>query len=664
MELRMWPNRNRFFTKRSAPAREVDPEEVLMDALNPAAFDTERLEGRIEFAISRAPFVAGIFVISIGILVLLSRTAYLQVVRGEEFRKRAEENRLLSITLPAPRGLIYDIYRTPLVENTESFEVVLKRNELPDDAESLTNLLGSLATVLKKPTAEISEAGFNPALGKKILPPEFAVASDVTREEVLEIQSRPKDFPGVFIRSRELRLYPSAAFSHVVGYVGKIDKSQADKNVEYSLTDIVGKNGVEAYYEERLRGRNGEQLIEVNSNGVSLAELPKTDPVIGNSLVLNIDAGLQETLYKSLKRELDAWGKTSGAAVVLDPRNGAVRALVSIPSFDPNIFRRRISQAEYERIFLSPSKPFFNRAISGVYPSGSVIKPMVAVAALEEHVIDPKKKIFDSGSISIPNPYRAGEESVFLDWKAHGWVDMRSALQWSANVYFYIVGGGYKDIKGLGIAKLGEYMKKFGFGSLLGIDIPGEVPGLVPGPENIAKTRPNDPVWRLGDTYHASIGQGDFQATPLQIAAMTAAVANGGTLWKPEVVHEVLDERGNTIEVISPQALAEHLANPSSIQVAREGMRLVATEGTARTYFSNFIVDVAGKTGTAQTGFQKNTHGWFTAFAPYENPEIVTVVMAENVVANTAIATPVTRDIIYWYFTEGKHRMASSTAIR
>ncbi|OHA01013.1 MAG: penicillin-binding protein 2 [Candidatus Sungbacteria bacterium RIFCSPHIGHO2_02_FULL_49_12] len=656
----MWLRHRRLFSKRSSPGFEVDPEEILMDAVNPADFDTDRLEGRIEFAISRGPFVAGLAIICLGIFVLFLRSGYLQIVRGSEFRQRAENNRLLSITLPSPRGLVYDINGAPLVKNTPSFEIVLKRDELPDDA-NLRILLGrALAGLLGKSDAEIAVSGFDPVADKKILPPELVIASDVTRDQAVDVQSRPKDFPGAFLRTRELRLYPSPAFSHVIGYVGRIDASQVRDVDGYSATDLIGKNGIELAYEKELRGTNGEQLIEVNSSGVALGELPKEEPVIGHSLVLNIDARLQEVVYNTLLHQLDAFGKTAGSAVVLDPRNGAVRALVSIPSFDPNILRRHISQSDYQRIFLTSSKPFFNRAISGVYPSGSVIKPMMAVAALEEKVIDPNRKIYDPGFISVPNPYSPGVESIFPDWRPQGWVDMRSALQWSANVYFYIIGGGYRDIKGLGISKIGEWMKKFGFGSLLGIDLPGEVAGLVPGPESIKKTRPKDPVWRLGDTYHASIGQGDFQTTPLQIAAMTAVVANGGTLWRPQVVSKVLDENGNMIQTIAPEVIRTHLADPASFQIAREGMRLVATEGTARAYFADFIVDVAGKTGTAETGFEKNTNGWFTAFAPYSNPEIVVVVVAEDVVANSAIATPVTRDIIQWYFTEGKKQATSS----
>ncbi|MBI2097145.1 MAG: penicillin-binding protein 2 [Candidatus Sungbacteria bacterium] len=653
----MWFNKRRLFSKSPALGLEVAPEEVLMDSLNPEDFNADQLEGRIESALGRFPFMIVAVLVAAAFLALISRTWFLQVTKGEEFAKRATENRLFTITLPAPRGIIYDIRKEPIVKNIPGFEVILKRGELPETAEGRRALMASLAKLLGNSEGDIKEAGFDPELLDDKLSSEIIVAADIPRELALELQSRPKEFPGVFVRTREFRDYAGAAFAHVIGYVGKIDKSQINQDERYRGDDIIGKNGVELTYEKELRGTPGEQLIEVNSSGARLGELPERRPVIGESLVLNIDAGLQRVLYDSLRRALETQGKTAGSAVAIDPRNGAVRALVSLPSFDPNVFQRHLSPLAYERTFLSSQKPLFNRAIGGVYPSGSVIKPMIAVAALEEQVIDPTKKIYDPGFISVPNPYRPGEETRFIDWRPQGWIDMRAALARSANVYFYIVGGGYQDVKGLGITKLGEYMRKFGFGAPLGIDISGEVGGLVPGPDTIAKTRPNDPVWRIGDTYQTSIGQGAFQATPLQIAAMIAAVANGGTLWRPRIASAILDEYGNVVKTIEPEAVRTNIAEPRSIQVAREGMRLVATEGTARAYFADFVIEVAAKTGTAQTGFQKNTHGWFTAFAPYQNPELVLVVVAEDVPFNTPIATPVAREVLYWYFTEGKKRI-------
>lgn len=637
---------------------EVDPEDIFLDSMNPVEFDQERLEGRLEHALPGAPFRFGWLIVFLGIASLLFRAGYLQIVEGVALAGRAEENRIFGVTLPAPRGIIYDRYHEALVKNTPSFEVVLEKNQLPDDVDGRERLARNLSALLGKSVDEVIDSGFDFKKEKRALPLEIVAAADITREEVVDFESRREDFPGAIIRERELRHYPGEAFAHLIGYVRKVTDTDLEEYPEYTLSDFVGKSGLEAEYEPLLKGKDGERLIEVNARHVEVGDLPERPAEIGNGLLLNIDADLQRVLHESLAKYIAERGKVAGAGVILDPRDGAVRALVSLPAFDPNVFRKRLSQEDFEKIFLPKSKPLFNRVISAVYPAGSVVKPMVGVASLEEKILDPHYQIYDSGSIAIPNPYRPGEETVFPDWRAHGIINLRSAIQWSANVYFYIVGGGYRDIKGLGITRLSEWMKKFGLGSKLGIDLPGEAEGLVPGPANIAKTRPNDPVWRLGDTYHASIGQGSFQASPLQIAAMTAAIANGGTLWQPQVVRAVLDEKGNVIRTSAPKALRENIAAAESFQIVKEGMRLVATEGTARAFFSEFPVEVAGKTGTAQTGFYKTAHGWFTAFAPYRDPELVVVVMAEDIGENTSIAAPVTRDVLYWYFTEGKKRTA------
>lgn len=648
----------RSFFRSHSRGGEVDPEDIFLDSMNPVEFDQERLEGRLEHALPGAPFRFGWFLIFLGMAVLLSRAGYLQIVEGSVLEGRAEENRIFGVTLPAPRGIIYDRYHEALVKNTPSFEVVLEKNQLPDDIGGRGRLAANLSLLLGKSAAELIESGFDYKKEKKALPAEIVAASDISREQVVDFESRREDFPGAIIRERELRHYPGEAFAHLIGYVRKVTDADLKDYPEYSLADFVGKSGLEAQYESELKGKDGERLIEVNASHVEVGDLPERSAEIGNGLLLNIDADLQRVLHDSLAKYIAERGKVAGAGVIMDPRDGAIRALVSLPAFDPNVFRKRLSQEDFEKIFLPKSKPLFNRVISAVYPAGSVVKPMVGVASLEEKILDPNYQIYDSGSIAIPNPYRPGEETVFPDWRAHGTINLRSAIQWSANVYFYIVGGGYRDIKGLGITKLGEWMRRFGLGSRLGIDLPGEAEGLVPGPDNVAKTRPNDPVWRLGDTYHASIGQGSFQASPLQIAAMTAAIANGGTLWQPQVVRAVLDEKGNVISTAAPKALRENIAKSESFKIVQEGMRLVATEGTARNFFAEFPVEVAGKTGTAQTGFYKTAHGWFAAFAPYRNPELVTVIMAEDIGENTSIATPVTRDVLYWYFTEGKRRTA------
>lgn len=656
----MWRSRGQI-QSRSEYGTEIHPEDIFLDAVNPVDFDTDRLEGQIESSIGRRPFLVGFGIVLLGILVLTGRILYLNLWRGSELSALSLDNRIFSVSLPAPRGIIYDRNREVLAKNTPSFELVLTRGEVSDDAVLRERLAAGLESLLGIKRSDLIALGFDPEAPPQAPSPEIVIASNVSREVILALEAEPERFPGIVVRERSLRDYPGGSyFFHLLGYVGKASEDEVAKG--YALSDLAGKSGLEAFYEDELRGRAGKKLVEVNSANAKLGELPREDAIIGKSLVLHIDAGLQRVLYESLSRELAAQGKNAGSAVVVDPRNGEIRALVSLPSVDPSVFRGRLTEADYRRIFLNKAKPFFDRAVSGEYPSGSVIKPMIAVAALEEHVIDPGYRIWDPGYIDVPNPYKPGAFTRFPDWQPQGWVDMRSALAWSANVYFYIVGGGFKDIKGLGITKIQQYMKKFGFGSESGIDLPGEESGLVPGPEALARVRPKDQTWRLGDTYHTSIGQGFFQATPLQIAMMTAAIANGGTLWRPHVVGAVLDEDGDVLRTISPEAVQTNMGNPGSFQVAREGMRQVVTEGTGHAILGALPFSIAGKSGTAQTGFEQNTHGWFTAFAPFQDPELVSVVMAEDVKANTGIATRVTRDIYYWYFvTRNIKTQATST---
>ncbi|MBI2637257.1 MAG: hypothetical protein HYW88_00015, partial [Candidatus Sungbacteria bacterium] len=334
-----------------------------------------------------------------------------------------------------------------------------------------------------------------------------------------------------------------------------------------------------------------------------------------------------------MKDSVAAHNKKGGAIVVSDVLDGSIKALVSYPSYDGNMFRGSVSKKEMDALLTDKRFPFLNRAIAGGYPPGSSIKPVIAAAALEEKIIDPLKQIFDPGYIEVPNPYNPDQKSIFKDWKALGYVDMQEALAWSANVYFFIIGGGYDGQEGLGIARLKKYADLFGFGEKLGIDLPGEIPGLMPGPAWKKENLPKDPFWRIGDTYNTSIGQGYVQATPLQINFATAAIANGGTLWKPRVAKAIMDSEKNVIRDIKPEVIRENFIESAHLAIVREGMRRVVRTGSAQV-LNEVAVSVAGKTGTAQTESgvyeQSQNHAWFTGFAPYENPEIAITVFVEK----------------------------------
>jgi penicillin-binding protein 2 len=364
---------------------------------------------------------------------------------------------------------------------------------------------------------------------------------------------------------------------------------------------------------------------------------------VGNDLILNIDAGLQKKAYDSLLSMLQEKGLSRGAVVALDPHDGSVLALVSIPGFDNNLFSEGISGEAYRSFLSDSSNPLFDRAIAGEYAPGSTFKPVMAAAALSEGVIDERTEIESRGGISVGSFF-------FGDWKAHGLTDVRRALAVSSDVFFYSIGGGYGNIEGLGISRIKEYASRFGYGGRSGIDLPGEADGLLPDAE--WKKEELGERWYVGDDYHASIGQGFVTATPLQIVNSVAAVANGGKLYVPRVVSQIRSaEDGRTIP--NPARLVRDVSIDQRILgVVREGMRETVTEGTAMT-LGDLPLPVAGKTGTAQFGSGDRTHGWFVSFAPYDHPEIAMIVLTEDQEGDETYNTvPVTRDIYDWYFRE------------
>ncbi|MBI2055420.1 MAG: penicillin-binding protein 2 [Candidatus Sungbacteria bacterium] len=634
----------------------IEPEEIFMDATNSPGFRSEMHEGKIERPISKFSFLALVLLAASLFGVVIWRLFDMQLVRGSSFLAQAQANKTYPITIAAPRGLIYDRGFNKLVENIPTFVITLETDSIPSDREFGT-ALDKIANLVGKSPVELARAN---GLGEEIKdydflysrsswPAEIFVDSGELRDAILEIESHADDFPFVSVAQAERRYYPLGSYaSHLVGYVGR--PSREDLSGRKKLNYAIGKTGMEIQYEEFLAGTAGEKMIEVNAAGQNLRERHLVKAVPGRNIVLEIDSGLQRFAGAALERHIRALGKRAGAAVVMDPRDGAIRAMASFPAYDPNAFGSATRQ-DLERLLNDPAKPFFNRAVSGGYPSGSTIKPLVATAALEEKIIDPARAIYDPGFISVPNPYDPANPSIFKDWRALGWVDMRRALAMSANVYFYTIGGGYRDIKGLGIERIKKFLELFGWGRPLGIDIPGESGGLIPDPEVKKKTRPKDPVWRVGDTYITSIGQGDLQATPLQLTAAIAAIANGGTLWKPRLGKAVVDEEKNVIRSFHPEVIRSGIASPESLEIVRQGMRQAVTDGSAKLLNDLFFTS-AGKTGTAETGVYGKNHGWFVGFAPYEQPEGVIAVLVEEGTGGATDALPIAKEVLYYYFTE------------
>jgi penicillin-binding protein 2 len=336
-------------------------------------------------------------------------------------------------------------------------------------------------------------------------------------------------------------------------------------------------------------------------------------------------------------------GAAKATAVALDPRSGEILAFVNLPSYDNNLFSKGISGTDYANLLNNKNNPLLPRAIAGEYPSGSSIKPFIAAGALQEGNINENSTVNSTGGIKVG-------EWEFPDWKkgGHGITNVTKAIAESVNTFFYAIGGGYGNIKGLGPDRMKHYLNLFGFGEDTGIDIGGELPGSIPDPVWKEKTKNED--WYLGDTYHMAIGQGDTLVTPLQIANATCAIANGGKLYKPRFVHEVVDENDKVLEVKPPEIIRKGFISPSNMDIVKRGMRQTVTSGSARS-LNNLPVAISGKTGTAQFGpDEKKYHGWFTSFAPYDNPKIALTILVEGAGGGDETAVPIAKEVYKWYF--------------
>ena len=341
---------------------------------------------------------------------------------------------------------------------------------------------------------------------------------------------------------------------------------------------------------------------------------------------------------------LEKSGTETASAIAIDPRNGGVLAMVSLPGYDNNLFAKGIAREDYKKIIEDKNLPLFNRSVSGEYPPGSTLKPAVAAAALAEGTVTPETTVLDNQGAIFVGSWRFG------DWKVHGMVNMKKAIAESCDVYFYALGGGYGNIPGLGMDRMKKYEKLFGFGEVSGIDLPGEKSGLIPD-ENWKKEKIGE-KWYIGDSYHSAIGQGFITATPLQLANYTAALANGGTLFSPKIVSKIKKSNGEE-KIIRPEIIRKNFISPDILKIVREGMRETVLSGSAKS-LNALPIEVAGKTGTAQFGTDNKTHGWFISFAPFENPEIAMVVLAEGGGEGSSSGVPVTKDVFEWYFKNKK----------
>ena len=604
----------------------------------------------------RAIAAAVIMVLALG--AVMARLVWLQVVRYDYFVELSQGNRIRIEPIPPNRGLILDRNGLPLATNAPSYQLELTREQVANVDETL-NGLAELGL--------IEPADF-PTLKKDIGTRRsfdaVPVKLQLTEEELARFAARRHEFPGVEIRPRLTRYYPLGNTGvHAIGYVGAIsedDKKRLDIE-KYAGTTLTGKTGVERAYEAELHGRTGYQQLLVNAQGRSVerigteaAALERHEPLAGNDLYLTIDQRVQQTAEEALRGQ-------RAAAVAIDPANGDIIAFVSTPGFDPNLFARGLTRSEYLSLTEDPNRPMYDRALRGVYPPGSTVKPLMALAALEYGIVLPSETRFCRGQWRMPNVRRP-----WRDWRpgGHGSVDMRKALATSCDVYFY-------DIANLmGIDRIHDYLYQFGLGQQTGIDIGGEREGILPSTEwkRRAFKRPEAKMWYPGDTISVGIGQGYMTTTPLQLAHATATLAMHGKRFKPRLVRAIRNAETGEVRELAPEALPPAKAkDPEAWDVAIGGMYDVmnAPYGTARAASVGAPYKIAGKSGTAQVftvaanermrkadelAEHLRDHALFVAFAPVEDPKLAVAVIIENAPGGgSGYAAPIVRRILDVY---------------
>jgi len=575
-------------------------------------------------------------------ILFLGKALFLQSIQGDHYRAIAENNRTRMLVTPAIRGVMYDANGQQLVQNAPAFTLIVTSSKLPKDKEARLAVIETAANIAGMTPTDIDVAiAERPNAFDDTIP----VDRPLTYEAAMALYLAEERLPGISVELLTVRSYntgPLQTLSHVLGYTGFISPSEYDmrKETGYRRTDKLGKQGLELTYETALRGRHGTRSVEVDALGREILLLSKEEPTSGYNLHLTIDAELTTFIEERLNETLQKIGKQKASVVVIDPRDGGVRALVSVPGYDNNAFAQGISSKAYQVLLEDVDQPLFPRATFGEFPPGSTFKPTIAGIALENGLIDRHTSFLSSGGIAVNSWF-------FPDWKAggHGITNVTKAIAESVNTFFYVIGGGFGDVRGLGIEQMTEGARLFGFGAQTGIDLPQEADGFLP--SMAWKEEAKGERWYIGDTYHAAIGQGDVLVTPLQMAMMTSVFANGGTLYAPHLLSHM--ERDEETISYEPRVTREQVVSENAIAVVREGMRQAVTEGSARS-LSFLSKPVAAKTGTAQAGGDRENHAWFTSFGPYENPELVVTVLVEEGGEGSSIAAPIARDIFAWWF--------------
>jgi len=575
---------------------------------------------------------------------LVGRLFYLQVVEGDRYSQSAERNSVRSRRLIAPRGMIFDRNGKILVDSRPSFDVLVVPNETTDLDASIDRIAG----LTGRPVEELRRRVGSPT-GRARFQAQ-PVARDLDRASLARVEARLWALPGVLTQVAPIRDYRQGAdASHLLGWLGEISPGQlaSERGQGYRRGDVVGKGGIERLLDLDLRGRDGGQNVLVDAHGRELERWNAVEPQPGHNVVLMLDLRLQTVA----ERAFEAIGK-NGALVALDPRNGEVLALMSRPGFDPNLFARGIEQQEWAELRDSPAKPLHDRVIKGMYPPGSTYKVVTALAGLETGAVTPEDTVKCYGS------YRLGRRR-YRCWKrgGHGEVDLHRALVESCDVYFYQLG------QKVGVETLAYYARALGLGSPTGIEVAGEMAGLVP--TAAWKRRRFGQDWLAGETLSLAIGQGFNLWTPLQLANSYAAIANGGTRWRPRVLNRVETAQGEVVSETEPEARGTVAVSEESLAILQRALRGAVHEphGTGAA-LRRLPVEAAGKTGTAQVvgvaatddvddedlAERLRDHAWFAAWAPAVDPRIVVAVLVEHGGHGGSAAAPIARDVMAEFF--------------
>lgn len=557
-------------------------------------------------------------VVAVGVfLILLGRMAYLQLYKGDYYSNQADGNRLRRTKITAPRGLFFDVKGRELVNNLPGYAVALQRQGQSNN-EQVINILSEILNMPAEQIKKKIDANRDSYESTRL-------KSNVSAEIITKIEERRRELPGVLLELQPIRnyLYKELAV-HTLGYVGEVSEYDITEGSYKNMQQgsIVGKFGLEKTFDNMIRGFDGSIDEEVDVAGTVVKQLGQHDPLPGKSLRLTLDRDLQIVLEKAVDDQL-AYLRSSGiapnaraaAVVALDPRSGAVRAMVSRPAFDPNLFVNGISEKAWQVINNDPNYPMNNKVISGEYPPGSTFKIITGTAALELGKVKPEELIFDSGQHWLIPMGNAGGEAL-------GWINFQQALSMSDNVYFYEMGNR------LGIDNLSAFARKFGIGKKTGIELEGEASGLLPTPENKRRIFSGED-WNLGDTFNAAIGQGIDLATPLQMAVMTSCIAGGGVYHQPYLVDKLLNNDGSIFEVRQHREPYNLGVSQNTLDLIKRGLAGVAQPGGTAAYFANLPKAMAAKTGTAENPHGRD-HGLFVAYGPVDAPELVVAAVVEQ----------------------------------